>query len=132
MVRIAPRITLRRCLLALLVLFLVFVVYDYTSYHARNRRAMAVVKDLGGSAGSLMDWPFGKEIRIAFSRSLADAELERLTVLNSLAGRDFVGVMFNCELSTEQLGSARRALPECVVLQNEDWREVQRDRSHRS
>jgi hypothetical protein len=47
-------------------------------------------------------------------------------VLNSLAGRDVVGVMFNCELSGDEFDAARRALHECVVLQNENWREEKR------
>jgi hypothetical protein len=78
---------------------------------------MVVVSELDGRAGSLLGWPFGKEYIITFSRPLTDDELERLSVLNSLAGRDYVAVAFNCDLTPQELKTAQHVLSECHVYQ---------------
>jgi len=80
---------------------------------------MMVVSDLGGRAGSLNGWPLGKEYIIAFTRPLTDAEIERLSVLNSLSGRDYVAVAFNCDLTPLQLETAQRVLSDCRVFQQD-------------
>jgi len=113
------RLIIRRMILAVLAVLSCVVAFDYISYHARNRRAMAVVADLEGRAGSLLGWPMGKEYIVTFSRPLTDEELKRLSVLNSLAGRDYVAVAFKCDLTPQQLATARQVLSECRVYQPE-------------
>jgi hypothetical protein len=87
---IRRRVTIRRLFLALLAIFLVIAALDYASYQVRHRRAISIVANLGGRAGSLMGWPLGKEIIISFARPLTDDELRQLSVLNSLPRRDYV------------------------------------------
>lgn len=118
--RRAKQTAIRHVLLVLLLAFLGFVAFDYVSYHSRGRRAMTVVSDLGGRAGSISGWPSGKEYFIASSGPLTDAELERLSVLNSLSGRDYVTVAFSCDLTPLQLGAAQRTLSECRVFQQDE------------
>ena len=77
---------------------------------------MSVVGRLDGRAGSLLDWPFGRECRITFDRPLNPEELRELEVLNSLSGRHWVGVAFDCEIDTAQLQAAHEALSDCVVF----------------
>jgi len=94
---------------------------DYQRYHAQLDQAMAVVAELKGRAGSLLDWPFGKELVISFDRPLTDSELKRLSILNSLQGRHHVRVFFRCALTPQQLTAAQKALSKCYVGQMEDY-----------
>ncbi|MCH7727254.1 MAG: hypothetical protein IH991_12355 [Planctomycetes bacterium] len=111
------RVTFRRVLLVLLVVFIGFAAFDYVTYESRSRRATKVVNDLEGRSGSIGGWPFNKEYYITFGHPLTDAELDRLVVLNSLANRDYVAVVFKCDLTPDQLAIARRALSQCRVSQ---------------
>ena len=97
--------------------FIAFMIYDYVSYHSRYTSAMTVVSRLDGRAGSLLDWPFGRECRITFDRPLSAEELGELAVLNSLSGRHWIGVAFDCEMEASQILAARDALSGCVVFE---------------
>lgn len=110
----------RYVLYASVILLIIAGIVDYQRYHAKIDRAMTVVSELGGRAGSLLDWPFGREYAISFDRPLTDDELERLSVVNSLQGRHYVSVFFRCQLSPEELEAARKALPDCAVGQVDD------------
>jgi hypothetical protein len=85
---------------------------DYAVWHARKRQALAVVADLGGRAGGIGGWPLGEELVISFNRDLTDEEIQRLAILNSLAGRrHYVGV----GLPPGNLSGDRRAWIELVL-----------------
>ncbi len=105
---------------AVVVLLIIGGIIDYQIYYARLDRAMSVVADLDGRAGSLLDWPFGREIVIVFERPLNDEELDQLVVVKSLQGRHVVAVVFRCEITPQQLESARAALPDMAIRQVED------------
>ena len=111
------RATKRRVAFAMALAFVALVIYDYVSYHRRYDAAMSVVSRLDGRAGSLFDWPFGRECRVTFDRPVTAEELSELAVLNALAGRHAVGVAFDCEMRPAQLQAARETLTECVVTQ---------------
>lgn len=102
------------------VLLTIGGIIDYQIYYAKLDRAMSVVSELDGRAGSLLDWPFGREIAIVFERPLSDKELERLSVVKSLQGRHVVAVVFRCEMTHQQLESALNALPDMAVRQAGD------------
>jgi len=110
---------MRWLFVGLLIAVVFLAIRDYTTCRMRHRRAMAVVSELGGSAGSLLGWPLGKEYCISFERPLTEGELRRLTVLNDLVDRNYVAVYFDCDLSPQQLNTAQRLLAECHVRQSE-------------
>ena len=93
------KLTGRRVIYSLLLLALAVAAFDYAKFHSRNRRALNVVSRLNGRAGSLLDWPFGKEYVIVFDRLLSNAELQQLSEPNSLVGRNHVTVYFDCDLT---------------------------------
>ena len=103
-----------------MVLMIIGGIIDYQIYYARLDHAMSVVSDLDGRAGSLLDWPFGREIVIVFEHPLNDEELDRLSVVKSLHGRHVVAVAFRCEMTPQQLEAARAALPDMAVIPVED------------
>lgn len=110
--------TKRRLFFSIFTCFLVFVAYDYVTYHSQYDAAMGVVSRLNGRSGSLLDWPFGRETIISFKRPLTDEELSELDVLNSLSGRHSIAVYFNCDLDNSQLHAASLALHKCRVYQD--------------
>lgn len=118
--RATRRVRIRYAIYFLLILAVVIGILDYQRYHAQLDRAMAVVSDLEGRAGSLLDWPFGRDMVISFERPLSGEELERLAVLNSLQGRHNVSVFFRCQLTPQQLTAAKAALPDLSVRQVDD------------
>lgn len=105
---------------AMVILLIIGGVIDYQRYHAKIDRAMTVVAELGGRAGSLLDWPFGREYAISFDRPLTNDELERLSAVNTLQGRHYVGVFFRCQLTPQEFEAAKKALPDCAVRQVDD------------
>lgn len=106
-------------------LFVIYLGWDYFQYHSRLRHAMSVVSNCGGSAGSLMDWPFGRELRITFTHPPTEADLQRLEILNGLNSRHWVGVMYKCELTDEELRRIESTLGKCHVIHVVDG-EIQR------
>ncbi|MEW4564356.1 hypothetical protein AB1K70_17590 [Bremerella sp. JC770] len=112
------RIWYEAYVLAAVVMIAGFI--DYQRYHWQINRAMAIVGELEGRAGSLLDWPFGREYMIVFQRPLDGSELERLKAINTLQGRHYVTVVFRCQLTQKQFEAAKLALPDCVVRQADD------------
>ncbi|QDU74207.1 hypothetical protein Pan97_12120 [Bremerella volcania] len=110
----------RYAIYAVVILAIVLGVIDYQRYHAQLDRAMAVVYQLEGRAGSILDWPFGREMVVTFERSLTSEELERLGILNSLQGRHVISVWFRCQMTPQQLAAAQAALPDLNVRQVDD------------
>ena len=87
--------------------------------NARNKTAaFSVVRDLGGRIGSVPFEPIGTEYRISFhNREFSAEELDRLTVLNRLTGRNTVGVSFvESNVTPEQITSLRRRMPDVTVV----------------
>ena len=112
---------IRRCvILTVIGLFVVFVGYDYYTYHSRYHAAISVAVTHGARVGALLDWPLGRECNIAFDRPIDRAVIEELAVLNSLTSRHWVEIAFNCDISDDDLQFARDTLPECVVFRVED------------
>lgn len=114
------QITKRRVFFSMLGLFLLFVAYDYVTYHSRYNSAINVAHRHGARVGSLLDWPFGRECRITFEAPLDKSAMRELAILNSLAGRHWVGVALNYELDDIQLQSARDVLHDCHVFHTVD------------
>jgi hypothetical protein len=102
--------------LALLLVAIGVASYDYISFEARQRAAMAVVDRLGGRASSLGGWPLGMEYRIIMSRPLTDDEIEQLAILNLLADRNWVGVRFDWLVETALLERYRDVLSRCDAV----------------
>ncbi|UUO06685.1 hypothetical protein M4951_25500 [Blastopirellula sp. J2-11] len=94
--------------------FVLVATVDHYQYEAHGKRRSAIVSEFGGRTGSLMGWPWGKEVMISLPRPLSDEELQRLAILNT-AGRDYVSVWFQCELTDEQLQVAKQVLSRCGV-----------------
>ena len=94
---------------------------DYAAFHARKRRALAVVAELGGRAGSIGGWPIGEENAISFRRNLTDEELERLAILNTLGWRHHVSIGFyDCDLPDDRLAQIQAMLGNCDVYRYPD------------
>ncbi|MCC9606784.1 hypothetical protein LOC68_16125 [Blastopirellula sp. JC732] len=93
----------------------VLVKFDQYQYAAHCTRRGKIVGELGGSIGSLMDWPFGREVFISFTHPLADDQLQRLSTINA-RGRDYVTVYFDCQVTDQQLQTARQVLSRCSVI----------------
>lgn len=89
-------------------------VVDYVQYEAHASRCSRVVSQFGGRTGSLMGWPWGREVVVSLPRRLSSSELRQLAILNA-GGRDYVAIQFQCELTAAQLAEARQALPQCRV-----------------
>ncbi|MFG0333724.1 MAG: hypothetical protein ACF8TS_10210 [Maioricimonas sp. JB049] len=108
------------------LLFLAVVVVLATGLTVREARdralrheAATVVRQLGGRTGSLVPpIPFtGHEIRITFSGpGVAREDLPRLKILQQLAARHYVGVLFrDTNLTDEDIARIRAMLPGCSV-----------------
>lgn len=111
------RSRLRYAIYAFAIIAIVLGMIDYRRYYSQLDQAMAVVSDLEGHAGSLLDWPFGREIVVSFERPLDREEVNQLTFLNSLKGRHVVTVVFRCQLTPKQLSDVKEALSDCAVRQ---------------
>ena len=92
----------------------------------RKSKALVVVRELDGRMGGIPAWPFGDQIRVEFhERSFSRQDLQRLTVLNPLTGRNSVGVMFkDTNLTREDILELRDMLPHCVVFRVVDGKMV--------
>ncbi|EAQ80690.1 hypothetical protein [Blastopirellula marina] len=107
--------TQRSIILTTIVAVLVLIAtVDHYQYEAHGKRRSAIVSEFGGRTGSLMGWPWGKEVMISLPRPLSNEELRRLAILNA-AGRDYVSVWFQCELNDEQLKAVKQVLSRCGV-----------------
>lgn len=106
----------RRIVIGLITALFAYGVFDYISYHARLRRALNSVFDVGGRAGSLGSWPLGQVLRIKFERPLNAEELHKISVLNELRRRHLVGVMFDCDMTPQQSQQSRDVLHRCHVF----------------
>lgn len=96
------------------VILILAAVVDNYQYEAHASRCSRAVAQLGGRTGSLMGWPWGREVIVSLPRPVTDEELQQLAIL-SAGGRDYVAVRFNCELTDAQLAAARRVLSRCAV-----------------
>ncbi|QDU39446.1 hypothetical protein Mal4_37910 [Maioricimonas rarisocia] len=86
---------------------------------AVRHEAATVVRQLGGHTGSLVPpFPFsGHEIRITFAGpGLSGEDLPRLRILQQLAARHHVGVLFrDTHLTDEDIARVCEMLPDCSV-----------------
>lgn len=82
-----------------------------------RRRAGEVVRDLGGKTGSLPNpIPFlGDELRYEFhGTQFTSDDISRLSVLQTLSGKHWVGIMFkDTNLSHSDIVRIRELLPDC-------------------
>jgi hypothetical protein len=87
---------------------------------ASKARAYAVVREFGGSIGSITPpVPFaGSELHIEFKgKQFTEEELARLVVLNELTEINFVGVMFrDTNVSATDIRQLRQLLPTCRIF----------------
>ena len=110
------RLTRRSALLLVLGFFLAYVGYDYITYHSRYKNAIGVAQAHGARVGSLLDWPFGRELRITFDQPIDRDAVADLAVLNSLTSRHWVGVAFNYDITDVDFEHANDTLPDCHVF----------------
>src|SRR5689334_4199641 len=112
------RCTFRRTIAVALIAGLCWLVVRDVLQSQRKVEALALVREMGGRMGGLPAWPFGEEIRVEFqNRDFNRQDLERLTVLKPLTGRNWVGVMFkDSNLTREDILDLREKLPHCVVF----------------
>jgi hypothetical protein len=114
---LTPRTRWRKRVVWAAVLLVVAVASsDFAQWHVRKQRALDVVFELGGRAGSIGGWPLGEEIVITFERELTDEDFQRLAILNTLSGRHYVGVhLADGNLSDTRLAWIQEILSNCHV-----------------
>ena len=85
-----------------------------------KQRAYPVIRELGGRIGSLTPpIPFsGSELRIEFHNTrFKTGDFERLSVLEPLTSKHWVGVMFkDTNLSRRDIIELRTVLPNCYIV----------------
>ncbi|MCH7725614.1 MAG: hypothetical protein IH991_03910, partial [Planctomycetes bacterium] len=110
-------VTFPRALIVVSVVLGIVLTVDYLLYQSREREVSDKLSALGVELDRIAPgWP-GSEYYARLERPLNDQELEQLTVLNSLVGRNGVVITVNYEITKEQLSAVRKALPECTVVQ---------------
>ncbi len=125
------RLTRRSVLLLVFGICLAIVVFDYVTYHSRFKTAICVAQAHGARVGSLLDWPLGRECRIAFDQPIDRDAVRHLAVLNSLSSRHSVGVAFNYDISDADLEYACEILSQCQVFRVEPLPQAQANHGHR-
>ena len=102
------------------VALVVWLTVRETMDRFNKQRAYPVIRELGGRIGSLTPpIPFsGSELRIEFHNTRFEAgDLERLSVLELLTSKHWVGVMFkDTNMSRDDLIELRTLLPNCHVF----------------
>lgn len=109
----------RKWIALVLILFVGWIVVREVQDAANKRCAYPVIVQLGGRIGSLpTPIPFtGSELRIVFDqKKLTNKELQQLTVLNPLASKHTVGVMFqDTNVTGDQIRMLREQIPDCQI-----------------
>lgn len=107
------KLRLRSLVIALLMIALVAFVVREVRNHQNKTVAFAVVRELDGRIGSIPFEPIGTEYYISFrERDFSAEELQRLTVLHRLVGRNVVAVAFvDTNVTAEDVMNLRRQMP---------------------
>jgi hypothetical protein len=99
------------------LLIAVIVAGDWVICHYRHERIVTTVSPIAARMGGLWGWPFGREYYITIERTVTDAELVQLRVLNHPPRWSVVGVLFRtCDLNADRLEEIRGVLSNCAVF----------------
>jgi hypothetical protein len=110
----------RRLLSTAFLLGCCLLVFDYWRFEGDARQIITVTSQLGGRAGSIGGWPWGREFALSFDAELSEQQLQLLDAAVADSSRIHVSAYFPA--SDVDLARLRRVVkqPNLVVRSKVD------------